>query len=206
MKVVVVGDGAVGKTCLLVSYTANQMPSDYMPTIFDTYSVNTCIDNKLVSLSLWDTAGQEDYDKLRPLSYPLTDCFILCFSTLNPKSLDNVKTKWLPELRRHAPKTPVILCGTKTDARKGRESYVASIAMNHPECCSHAPASPSLIARPDASVMPNPPDVDPEMLQRLRAVNEVPVSAEIGQQVADELGLSYLECSALTQQGLKEVF
>mmetsp|Transcript_17107 Transcript_17107/g.31016 ORF Transcript_17107/g.31016 Transcript_17107/m.31016 type:complete len:179 (-) Transcript_17107:180-716(-) len=161
MKVVVVGDGAVGKTCLLVSYTANQMPSDYMPTIFDTYSVNTCIDNKLVSLSLWDTAGQEDYDKLRPLSYPLTDCFILCFSTLNPKSLDNVKTKWLPELRRHAPKTPVILCGTKTDARK-----------------------------------------DPEMLQRLRAVNEVPVSAEIGQQVADELGLSYLECSALTQQGL----
>mmetsp|Transcript_17112 Transcript_17112/g.31018 ORF Transcript_17112/g.31018 Transcript_17112/m.31018 type:complete len:197 (-) Transcript_17112:57-647(-) len=165
MKVVVVGDGAVGKTCLLVSYTANQMPSDYMPTIFDTYSVNTCIDNKLVSLSLWDTAGQEDYDKLRPLSYPLTDCFILCFSTLNPKSLDNVKTKWLPELRRHAPKTPVILCGTKTDARK-----------------------------------------DPEMLQRLRAVNEVPVSAEIGQQVADELGLSYLECSALTQQGLKEVF
>eukprot|EP00621_Florenciella_sp_RCC1693_P011419 CAMPEP_0182523266 /NCGR_PEP_ID=MMETSP1323-20130603/915_1 /TAXON_ID=236787 /ORGANISM="Florenciella parvula, Strain RCC1693" /LENGTH=179 /DNA_ID=CAMNT_0024731587 /DNA_START=73 /DNA_END=611 /DNA_ORIENTATION=+ len=125
MKVVVVGDGAVGKTCLLLSYTANQYPQDYVPTIFDTYSVNTCVDDKLITLSLWDTAGQEDYDKLRPLSYPLTDCFILCFSVLNPESLQNAKSKWLPELEKHSPGTPVVLVGTKIDAARGSEPSVA---------------------------------------------------------------------------------
>ena len=71
-----------------------------------------------VNLGLWDTAGQEEYDRLRPLSYPNTDVFIVCYSTISPTSYANVLQKWYPELNHHAPDTPIILVGTKTDMRE----------------------------------------------------------------------------------------
>ena len=51
------------------------------------------VDGKPISLGLWDTAGQEDYDRLRPLSYPQTDVFLICFTIVSPPSFDNVKAK-----------------------------------------------------------------------------------------------------------------
>eukprot|EP01099_Mayorella_cantabrigiensis_P004521 TRINITY_DN3401_c0_g5_i1.p1 TRINITY_DN3401_c0_g5~~TRINITY_DN3401_c0_g5_i1.p1 ORF type:complete len:195 (-),score=61.17 TRINITY_DN3401_c0_g5_i1:104-688(-) len=117
IKCVVVGDGTVGKTSLLVSYTTNSFPQDYVPTIFDNYSACVVVDKKVFNLQLWDTAGQEDYDGLRPLSYPQTDVFLLCFSVISQTSLKNVKDKWSGELRHHCPNVPLVLCGTKIDLR-----------------------------------------------------------------------------------------
>jgi len=115
IKCVVVGDGAVGKTSLLWSYTLNKFPEEYEPTVFDNYSCNVMCNNKMISLGLWDTAGQEDYDRLRPLSYPSTDVFLVCFSLINHSSLANVKQKWVPELRHYCPNAPIVLCGCKAD-------------------------------------------------------------------------------------------
>ena len=76
LKIVAVGDGAVGKTSLLMSYSNNRFPRDYVPTVFDNYSREVLVDNQEVQMNLWDTAGQEHYDRLRPLAYSNTDVFL----------------------------------------------------------------------------------------------------------------------------------
>jgi len=166
IKCVVVGDGGVGKTSLLMSYTSNSFPNDYVPTIFDNYNAPIMIDDKVYNLGLWDTAGQEEYDKMRTVSYPHTDVFVLCFSLVHPMSFDNVKNRWYPELKDYCPESPILLVGTKSDL------------VN-----------------------------DENTLRMLQKQNLVPITAAVAEKLVGELKLAgYLECSGLTQAGVKVVF
>ncbi|WOL19862.1 rho-related protein from plants 1 rop1-like protein [Canna indica] len=124
IKCVTVGDGAVGKTCMLICYTSNKFPTDYIPTVFDNFSANIVADGTTVNLGLWDTAGQEDYNRLRPLSYRGADVFVLAFSLVSRASYENVLKKWIPELQHHAPGVPVVLVGTKLDLREDNRYLV----------------------------------------------------------------------------------
>jgi len=165
LKCVIVGDGAVGKTSLLVTFQTNNFPKDYVPTIFDNYSCSIIVDDKPVNLCLWDTAGQEEYDRLRTLSYPETDVFIITFSVINEGSFENVKAKWISEVTHFCPSTPVILVGTKTDLRN-------NLAV-----------------------------------VKKQSGSDVVITKEQGIQMAKDIhAVNYLECSALTQEGLKNVF
>ncbi|KAK1862976.1 hypothetical protein I4F81_005542 [Pyropia yezoensis] len=130
VKTVLVGDGSVGKTCMLFSYSQNEFPREYVPTVFDTYSATVYVDGVPRTLELWDSAGQEDYAKLRALSYHETDVFLLCFSLVHRASLINVTSKWAPELRRASPDSTVILVGTKSDLRTD-PAEVAKLASRH---------------------------------------------------------------------------
>jgi len=166
IKCVVVGDGAVGKTCLLVSYSRNEYPSEYIPTVFDNHSVNVLHKEKPVCLTLWDCAGQETYSRLRPLSYPSTDVFLVVFSVVSRNSYNNVTNVWLPEIQQHCPGTPIVLVGAKMDLRD-----------------------------------------DPHMIQKTEQMGKPIVSVKEGQKLAKQIGaFQYVECSALTMSGVKEVF
>eukprot|EP01087_Luapelamoeba_hula_P010787 TRINITY_DN2872_c0_g1_i1.p2 TRINITY_DN2872_c0_g1~~TRINITY_DN2872_c0_g1_i1.p2 ORF type:complete len:202 (+),score=41.23 TRINITY_DN2872_c0_g1_i1:288-893(+) len=164
VKCVVVGDGAVGKTSLLISYTENRFPVDYVPTVFDNFTTGVEVDGKLINFALWDTAGQEEYSRLRALSYPETDVFLLCFSVVSPASFDNIKTKWFPEINHHCPGAKCILVGTKIDLREDKATVESTKGEKLP-------------------------------------------TTEQGKRLAQDIGAEcYLECSALTQNGLKKVF
>lgn len=124
VKLVVTGDGGIGKSCLLITYSTGSFPAEYIPTVFDNYSSNVLFNGKTYSLALFDTAGQEDYDRLRPLSYPGTDVCLVCFAVNSQTSFENVRHKWLPEIRHFCPDVPVLLVGCKADLRSSHTGCI----------------------------------------------------------------------------------
>ncbi|XP_075430210.1 transforming protein RhoA-like [Ascaphus truei] len=123
-KLVIVGDEACGKTCLLIVFSKDEFPEVYVPTVFENYVADIEVDNRQVELALWDTAGQEDYDPVRTLAYPDTDVILMCFSIDNPDSLGNIIEKWTPEVKRLCPNVPIILVGNKKDLRNDEQELV----------------------------------------------------------------------------------
>ncbi|XP_011695178.1 PREDICTED: ras-like GTP-binding protein Rho1 isoform X1 [Wasmannia auropunctata] len=165
-KLVIVGDGACGKTCLLIVFSKDQFPEVYVPTVFENYVADIEVDGKQVELALWDTAGQEDYDRLRPLSYPDTDVILMCFSIDSPDSLENIPEKWTPEVKHFCPNVPIILVGNKKDLRN-----------------------------------------DPTTIKELSKMKQEPVKPEEGRAMAEKINaFAYLECSAKSKEGVREVF
>ncbi|ROT65265.1 RhoA [Penaeus vannamei] len=165
-KLVIVGDGACGKTCLLIVFSKDQFPEVYVPTVFENYVADIEVDGKQVELALWDTAGQEDYDRLRPLSYPDTDVILMCFSIDSPDSLENIPEKWTPEVKHFCPNVPIILVGNKKDLRN-----------------------------------------DAPTIKELLKMKQEPVKPEEGRNMAEKINaFAYLECSAKTKEGVREVF
>jgi len=117
-KLVIVGDGACGKTSLLCVFAMGEFPKEYEPTIFENYVAEIRLDGKPVQLALWDTAGQEEYERLRPLSYSKAHVILIAFAINTPDSLENVQVKWIEEVRAICgPNVPVILVGCTADLR-----------------------------------------------------------------------------------------
>ncbi|XP_019727733.1 rho-related GTP-binding protein RhoF isoform X2 [Hippocampus comes] len=130
LKIVIVGDGGCGKTSLLMVYAKDYFPEKYAPTVFEKYTTSVVLRGKEVKLTVCDTAGQEDYDRLRPLSYQQAHLILVCFDVTNPTSFDNVTIKWHPEVKHFCQDVPVILIGCKTDLRKDKECSRRLKAVN----------------------------------------------------------------------------
>eukprot|EP01107_Rhizomastix_libera_P013861 TRINITY_DN4065_c0_g1_i2.p1 TRINITY_DN4065_c0_g1~~TRINITY_DN4065_c0_g1_i2.p1 ORF type:complete len:200 (+),score=42.38 TRINITY_DN4065_c0_g1_i2:30-629(+) len=135
LKLVVVGDGAVGKTCLLISFAKGTFPENYVPTVFENYTKSFNVADKKVDFDLWDTAGQEDFDRLRPLSYPDSDIVLICYSVIQRSSFKNVADRWLPEVRHYCPVVPILLVGLKTDLRNDDKNTEFTSSTEGAELC-----------------------------------------------------------------------
>ncbi|KAF9258400.1 hypothetical protein L218DRAFT_964473 [Marasmius fiardii PR-910] len=116
-KLVIIGDGDCGKTCLFTAFAYEKFSEVDVPTIFGGFVGDVIVDGKHVELPLWDTAGTEEHDRLRPLSYPDTHVILICFAIDNPGSLNHVKEKWVPEAKHFCSGVPIILVGCKKDLR-----------------------------------------------------------------------------------------
>ncbi|GER26619.1 RAC-like GTP binding protein 5 [Striga asiatica] len=201
IKCVTVGDGAVGKTCMLISYTSNTFPTDYVPTVFDNFSANVVVDGSTVNLGLWDTAGQEDYNRLRPLSYRGADVFLLAFSLISKASYENIAKKWIPELRHYAPDVPIILVGTKLDLRDDKQFF-----LNHPGAVPITTAQASKKYSKHPSFSRNTHLVF-SLIPRFHINDPLEFSLIQGEELRKMIGAPvYIECSSKTQQNVKTVF
>jgi len=203
VKCVVVGDGAVGKTCMLISYTTNTFPKDYVPTIFDNFFTNVMVDGKVVNFHLWDTAGQGEWDKLRYLAYPETDCFILCYDISSKDSLANLKQKWMPEITQHRPGVPYVVVGTKRDLRTPESKKPPPPGTPADSKDKNKTGLLGRLKGKNSSAEEKKDENKPTSLESdLKLIPE----AE-GRRVAVEIGATeYMECSALTQESLRVVF
>lgn len=117
-----------------MTYANKSFPGDYIPTVgsYGGEEVQLSVDGKPYVLRLWDTLGQSDYDNLRPLCYPQTDVFLLCFDLNKLSSFQSVKDKWYPELKYHCPNTSIVLVGTKLDLKDDRNvTHDQGLQMQH---------------------------------------------------------------------------
>lgn len=154
------------------------------------------VDGVQVSLGLWDTAGQEDYDRLRPLSYPQTDVFLICYSVASPSSFENVTSKWYPEIKHHCPDAPIILVGKSTSTIERENHDLTTLA----HCLLLLVPPPRTGTKIDLRE-------DRETISLLADQGLSALKREQGQKLANKIrAVKYMECSALTQRGLKQVF
>ncbi|KAG7272423.1 hypothetical protein CRUP_013177 [Coryphaenoides rupestris] len=121
LKVVIVGDGSCGKSSLLMVFANGRFPEKYAPSVFEKHVTTITHGGRNITLNIIDTAGQDDYDRLRPLSYQEADLILVCYDVTNHTSFDNVMIKWHPEVKHFCKDVPVVLVGCKTDLRKDQE-------------------------------------------------------------------------------------
>uniref|UniRef100_A0AAQ5ZE25 Ras homolog family member V n=1 Tax=Amphiprion ocellaris TaxID=80972 RepID=A0AAQ5ZE25_AMPOC len=166
LSCMLVGDGAVGKTSMIISYIFNGYNTEYRQTAFDVFTGLVHVNGIPIRIKLIDTAGQEEFGHLRSLCYAHVDVFILCFSLVNPVSFDNITSKWIPQIRAGNPTSPIVLVGTQSDLRHNVDVLIhLAQRSTRPVRCRQAG----------------------RLAHRIRAHD-------------------YVECSALTQHNLKDVF
>jgi len=171
--IVIAGDGVVGKSSILSVLVNQEFPETYVPTTFENSVINSAdlnlkIDNnKIIDINLWDIAGQEEYEKMRPVAYQNADVVILCFSIDSIDSLKNITSKWIPEIKYYNDSVMFLLVGTKADIRENRQ-----------------------------------------LINELQEDGITIISKTAGETLAKEIGnhVAYMECSALENRGITEVF
>ena len=206
IKLVVIGDSGVGKTAVIVSYHEDGFPNEHLPKVCDNITSLIKLNKMSIQLGIWDVSGHKDFDRLRPLSYPRTDVFLLMYDISNKDSLKNLAIKWAPEKEHHVPYAPFGIIGCKSDLRKEMNNLPVNDELNELRLSLVIYRWLS-ISTIDHNLM------DKMVLDMIIRYAKCTKSRqdycryEDGEAMARELGASgYMECSALSQEGLEEIF
>ncbi|KAL5008446.1 hypothetical protein ScPMuIL_014027 [Solemya velum] len=158
----IVGDGMVGKTCLALGFTTQSFPESYIATVFENYAGRVSAAGEQYTVSMFDSAGQHDYEGLRAFTYKDSEVLVVCYSVVDRESFDSIKSFWMPEIKNYMRRRkPVILVATQKDLR--------NFAPDNTE--------------------------------------EIPITREEGEALSKDIGADhFVECSAVTQDGVKNVF
>jgi len=202
LKIVVLGDSEVGKSSLIISYTDNNNNNTTSPGLskqankpknsFANYSTTITLDDKEFEICIWDTNASTEYEHIRPLNFAKTDLFLICFSVANPSSLANISEKWNQEIKNHfgpgkEDEPPKLLVGLQADWREEDDG-----ALDFSE------DSPRTTKREVLASSSN----NKKSKEKIATTTK-----EQGMQMAREIGaVDYLECSALTGDGVGSVF
>lgn len=214
VRIVIAGDGATGKTCLMYAYVKNQFLPEYAPTTFDQNIVEVNINEDKYNIVITDIAGQHDFAKLREPAYSNVDIFVLTYSSISPDSFHNIKSYWIPEIKafqeqqkqqtedggrgvRGSMKKVIgrakSFTGTSTSGSTGQMS-----PPTEPKSRRHGEIPTILVATKI--------DLRDDAERDNRATSEF-VGYEQGEKLKDEIGAKcFVECSALTQENIKAVF
>ncbi|MFX1466942.1 MAG: Rab family GTPase [Promethearchaeota archaeon] len=115
LKVVAIGDIAVGKTSIAMRYVHNKFDPKYKATIGVTYALKKLVINdKKITLGIWDTGGQEMFDYIRPHYFVGADGGLIVYDITVKTSFDNLD-RWFNDLYTNCGEIPVILIGNKID-------------------------------------------------------------------------------------------
>ena len=185
IKCVVVGNNAVGKTCLIESYANNTFPAG--GCITDIQHPLVVIDGKTFQIDLWDTVVDEEYDqivRLRPLTYLQTDVFLICFSVSDHLSFEYITNKWIPEISHHCPNTPFFIIATKDDLR-----YEIDVIYGYSRKYNN-----------------NIPIDVLCIIEQYVNGKDILINDQDAHQLCEKVGgYKYMGCSALKQRGLKQI-
>jgi len=121
-KLVVVGGGGVGKSCLTIQLIQSHFVDEYDPTIEDSYRKQCMIDEEVALLDVLDTAGQEEYSAMREQYMRTGEGFLLVYSITSRQSFDEIQTFEQQILRvKDKDYFPIILVGNKCDLEGDRQ-------------------------------------------------------------------------------------
>ncbi|KAE8141658.1 P-loop containing nucleoside triphosphate hydrolase protein [Aspergillus pseudotamarii] len=193
-KLVVVGDTGCGKTSLLLAFTQGSPASGEIPTLLDLHEVASPIPGSQTQFALWDTSNRGEYSKLREISYQLCDVLFICFSIDSPQSLRNVQTQWAPKAQHFCGDKPIILIGCKKDLRREQNPKASN---------SFLQLMTKLVGREKDLRS----DEKPKTSEALSQVATEQVTRKQATKACRQIGASqYLECSAMTLEGVQQVF
>ncbi|PFH54615.1 hypothetical protein AMATHDRAFT_134770 [Amanita thiersii Skay4041] len=191
VKLVLLGEAAVGKSSVVLRFVNNEFQPNKEPTIGAAFLTQKCrLDDRVLRYEIWDTAGQERFHSLAPMYYRNAQAAVVVYDVTKASSLEKAKS-WVKELQRQAnPNIVIALAGNKVDLVQPSASSSDASANDSDGEADDATATPG--------ETPSSPDGEPESLRQ--------VPREEAQAYATEAGLLFFETSAKTGEGIVEIF
>jgi len=191
VKLVLLGEAAVGKSSIVLRFVSNEFQPNKEPTIGAAFLTQKCrLEDRVLRYEIWDTAGQERFHSLAPMYYRNAQAAIVVYDVTKATSLEKAKT-WVKELQRQAnPNIVIALAGNKIDLVQSSAAGNTSLSESEDEGEAD-----------DATATPGENPGSPAEGENLRQV-----SREEAEAYAKEAGLLFFEISAKTGDGIVEVF